>query len=56
MSSSFSSFLDLDVGKEAHHAIGLDPDGNRLHDGPPPDTEPELPGVGALSAAQILIS
>jgi hypothetical protein len=42
MSSSFSVFLGLDVGKDAHHAVGLDPDGKRLHDGPLPDTEPKL--------------
>ncbi|MEV6449665.1 IS110 family transposase [Amycolatopsis sp. NPDC051716] len=35
-------FLGLDVGKEAHHAVGLDPDGKRLHDGPLPNTEPKL--------------
>src|SRR3954466_5880242 len=42
MSSSFSVFLGLDVGKDAHHAVGLDPDGKRLHDGPLPNTEPKL--------------
>ncbi|MGW4064529.1 IS110 family transposase [Amycolatopsis sp. NPDC004747] len=42
MSSSFSVFLGLDVGKDTHHAVGLDPDGKRLHDGPLPNTEPKL--------------
>ncbi|MEU4521761.1 IS110 family transposase [Amycolatopsis sp. NPDC024027] len=42
MSSSFGVFLGLDVGKDAHHAVGLDPDGRRLHDGPLPNTEPKL--------------
>ncbi|MFG1641321.1 IS110 family transposase [Amycolatopsis sp. NPDC049252] len=42
MSSDFGVFLGLDVGKEAHHAVGLDPDGKRLHDGPLPNTEPKL--------------
>ncbi|MGW3963466.1 IS110 family transposase [Amycolatopsis sp. NPDC005003] len=42
MSSSFSVFLGLDVGKDAHHAVGLDPDGKRLHDGPLPNTESKL--------------
>jgi len=40
--SSFGVFLGLDVGKEAHHAVGLAPDGKRLHDGPLPNTEPKL--------------
>ncbi|RPE37327.1 transposase IS116/IS110/IS902 family protein [Streptomyces sp. Ag109_O5-1] len=35
-------FLGLDVGKDAHHAVGLDPDGKRLHDAPLPNTEPKL--------------
>ncbi|MEV6871421.1 IS110 family transposase [Amycolatopsis sp. NPDC051128] len=42
MSSSFGVFLGLDVGKDAHHAVGLDPDGTRLHDGPLPNSEPKL--------------
>ncbi|MFI5589202.1 transposase [Amycolatopsis sp. NPDC051758] len=42
MSSSFGVFLGLDVGKDAHHAVGLDPDRTRLHDGPLPNTEPKL--------------
>jgi transposase len=42
MSSSFGVFLGLDVGKDAHHAVGLDPDGKRLHDAPLPNTEPKL--------------
>jgi transposase len=42
MSGSFGVFLGLDVGKDAHHAVGLDPDGKRLHDAPLPNTEPKL--------------
>ena len=42
MSSDFGVFLGLDVGKDNHHAVGLDPDGKRLHDGPLPNTEPKL--------------
>ena len=42
LSSSFGVFLGLDVGKDAHHAVGLDPDGKRLHDGPLPNSEPKL--------------
>lgn len=42
MSSGFGVFLGLDVGKDAHHAVGLDPAGKRLHDGPLPNSEPKL--------------
>jgi len=42
MSSGFGVFLGLDVGKHAHHAVGLDPTGKRLHDGPLPNSEPKL--------------
>ncbi|WP_246245251.1 IS110 family transposase, partial [Amycolatopsis pithecellobii] len=42
MSSGFGVFLGLDVGKGEHHAVGLDPDGKRLHDGPLPNSEPKL--------------
>src|SRR3954470_16480794 len=42
MTSDFGVFLGLDVGKDAHHAVGLDPDGKRLHDAPLPNTEPKL--------------
>ncbi|WP_444952142.1 hypothetical protein [Micromonospora ureilytica] len=27
----YGVFLGLDVGKEGHHAVGLAPDGKRLH-------------------------
>uniref|UniRef100_UPI000365EF81 IS110 family transposase n=1 Tax=Actinoalloteichus spitiensis TaxID=252394 RepID=UPI000365EF81 len=30
------------VGKGEHHAVGLDPVGKRLHDGPLPNSEPKL--------------
>ncbi|WP_410598082.1 IS110 family transposase [Amycolatopsis sp. lyj-23] len=42
MSSSFGVFLGLDVGKSEHHAVGLAPDGKRLHDGPLPNSEAKL--------------
>jgi transposase len=42
MSSGYSVFLGLDVGKGAHHAVGLDGGGKRLHDGPLPNSEPRL--------------
>jgi transposase len=42
MTSGFGVFLGLDVGKDAHHAVGLDPAGKRLHDGPLPNSEPKL--------------
>jgi transposase len=42
MTSSFGVFLGLDVGKGEHHAVGLNPTGKRLHDGPLPNSEPRL--------------
>ncbi|WP_370935063.1 IS110 family transposase [Amycolatopsis sp. cg13] len=42
MSRSFGVFLGLDVGKDAHHAVGLTTEGERLHDGPLPNSEPKL--------------
>lgn len=42
MTSGFGVFLGLDVGKDAHHAVGLDPTGTRLHDAPLPNSEPTL--------------
>ncbi|EWM12556.1 IS110 family transposase [Kutzneria sp. 744] len=42
MTSGFRVFLGLDVGKDAHHAVGLDPTGKRLHDAPLPNSEPKL--------------
>jgi transposase len=42
MNSSFGVFLGLDVGKSDHHAVGLAPDGKRLHDAPLPNAEPKL--------------
>lgn len=32
MHDEFGVFLGLDVGKEGHHAVGLNRDGKRLHD------------------------
>ncbi|MFD9966550.1 IS110 family transposase [Amycolatopsis sp. NPDC058986] len=45
MSSGYGVFLGLDVGKGAHHAVGLDPSGKRLHDAPLPNSEPKLRAV-----------
>jgi Transposase len=42
MTSGFGVFLGLDVGKGEHHAVGVDPAGKRLHDGPLPNSEPKL--------------
>jgi transposase len=42
MSSDYGVFLGLDVGKGAHHAVGLDPAGKRLHDAALPNSEPKL--------------
>ncbi|PPK68446.1 transposase [Actinokineospora auranticolor] len=42
MSSGYGMFLGLDVGKGERHAVGLDPTGKRLHDGPLPNSEPKL--------------
>lgn len=38
----YAVFLGLDVGKEEHHACGLDPDGNRVHDKALPQDEGKL--------------
>jgi transposase len=38
----YGVFLGLDVGKQDHHAVGLDRDGKRLHDAPLPNTEAGL--------------
>ncbi|SDZ59612.1 Transposase, partial [Saccharopolyspora shandongensis] len=45
MTSTYGVFLGLDVGKGEHHAVGLDPAGKRLHDGPLPNSEPKLRAV-----------
>ena len=42
MSAEYGVFLGLDVGKNEHHAVGLAPDGKRLHDAPLPNTEARL--------------
>jgi len=42
VSDQYGVFLGLDVGKSDHHAVGLAPDGKRLHDGPLPNTEARL--------------
>jgi len=38
----YEVFLGLDVGKGDHHAVGLTPDGERLHDAPLANTEAKL--------------
>jgi len=38
----YGVFLGLDVGKGEHHAVGLAPDGKRLHDAPLPNAEARL--------------
>jgi hypothetical protein len=42
MDTGYGVFLGLDVGKGAHHAVGLDPTGKRLHDKALPNSEPKL--------------
>ncbi|MFG1857458.1 transposase [Actinomadura geliboluensis] len=39
MSSEYTVFLGLHVGKGEHHACALDPAGKRLHDKPLPNDE-----------------
>ncbi|WP_369130138.1 IS110 family transposase, partial [Modestobacter roseus] len=38
----YAIFCGLDVGKGTHHAVALDPDGKRLHDGALPQDEQRL--------------
>jgi transposase len=38
----YGVFLGLDVGKSDHHAVGLAPDGRRLHDAPLANSEAKL--------------
>lgn len=38
----YAVFVGLDVGKQEHHACGLDPDGNRVHDHALPQDETKL--------------
>lgn len=42
MTTSYQLLLGLDVGKDAHHAVGTDPASRRLHDAPLPNSEPKL--------------
>ncbi|SDS28808.1 hypothetical protein SAMN04489717_2208 [Actinopolymorpha singaporensis] len=43
MHGGYGVFLGLDLGKGDHHAVGLAPDGTRLHDDAPlPNTEARL--------------
>jgi transposase len=41
----YAVFLGLDVGKEEHHACGLDPAGNRVHDKPLPQSEARIRAI-----------
>ncbi len=38
----YAIYLGLDVGKEEHHACGLNPDGERVHDKALPQDEGKL--------------
>ncbi|NED49718.1 IS110 family transposase, partial [Micromonospora aurantiaca] len=42
MNDGYGVYLGLDVGKEGHHAVGLAPEGKRLHDAALPNTEARL--------------
>jgi transposase len=42
VSTEYGVYLGLDVGKSDHHAVGLAPDGRRLHDAALPNTEVRL--------------
>ncbi|WP_198940534.1 IS110 family transposase [Micromonospora sp. CB01531] len=42
MHDGFGVFVGLDVGKEGHHAVALNPEGKRLHDATLPNTEAGL--------------
>ena len=42
MRDEYGVFLGLDVGKQGHHAVGLNRDGKRLHDAALPNTEAGL--------------
>ena len=42
MHDDYQVFLGLDVGKDGHHAVGLAPDGKRLHDAALVNTEVKL--------------
>ena len=42
MHDGYGVFLGLDVGKDDHHAVALDPDGKRLHDAALPNDEARL--------------
>ncbi|GAA1608999.1 IS110 family transposase [Kribbella hippodromi] len=52
----YAVFLGLDVGKEEHHACGLDGDGERVHDKPLPQSEAKIRAVfEALSARGLVL-
>ncbi len=48
--TEYAVFLGLDVGKEEHHACGLDPGGNRVHDKALPQDEAKLRELYAMLA------
>lgn len=39
VNDEYGVYLGLDVGKGDHHAVGLAPDGKRLHDAALPNTD-----------------
>lgn len=45
MTGQYAVFLGLDVGKEEHHACGLDPGGNCVHDKSLPQSEDKIRAV-----------
>lgn len=48
--------LGLGVGNGEHHAVGMDPAGKRLHDGPLPNSEPKLwAGSDKLATQPLLV-
>lgn len=55
--ADYAVFLGLDVGKESHHACGLDPAGFRVHDKPLPQDESKLRELFAKLATrgQVLV-
>src|SRR6266542_3309973 len=46
----YGVFVGLDVGKEGHHAVALNPEGKRLHDATLPNTEAGLRRLSTSSA------
>lgn len=53
----YAVFLGLDVGKEEHHACGLDPAGQRVYDKPLPQSESRIRAVltGLATRGPVLV-